>query len=133
MQHVDIDEQALADMGEADPDEPIVMLNLLKFREVALDGFGVDGMSGEAAFRHYGVLNAAEGVQYGAEPIWLGTAHRTVTGGEDWDLGILVRYPSRQHFIDKVADPAYREIAQIRAAAVADSRLIELSQRIPAP
>ncbi len=67
-------------------------------------------------------------MQYGSEPIWLGSAHRTVIGAEDWDLAILVSYPTRQHFIDKLADPTYQEIAKIRSAALEDSRLIELTQ-----
>ncbi len=36
-------------MAAADPDEPVVMLNLLRYREVAEIGFGVDGLSGRDA------------------------------------------------------------------------------------
>lgn len=125
------DDSALAAMATADPDEPIVMLNLLKFRELALDGFGVDGLSGQDAFRRYGELNAEEDVRYGGQPMWLGPAHRTIIGEQDWDLAILVKYPTRKHFTDKLADPKYREIAKIRSAALADSRLIELTQLLP--
>lgn len=132
MQHLDVNDQALAEMRQADPAEPIVMLNLLKFRERALEGFGVDGMSGQEAFRRYGELNNAADVRYDNEPIWLGPAHRTIIGDEDWDLAILVRYPSRQHFIDKVSDPKYQEVSKVRTAALADSRLIELTQLLPA-
>ena len=132
MQHLDVNDQALAEMRQADPAEPIVMLNLLKFRGRALEGFGVDGMSGQEAFRRYGELNNAADVRYDNEPIWLGPAHRTIIGDEDWDLAILVRYPSRQHFIDKVSDPKYQEVSKVRTAALADSRLIELTQLLPA-
>ena len=119
-------------MRQADPDEPVVMLNLLKFRERALTGFGVDGMSGQEAFRRYGELNNAANVRYDSDPVWLGSAHRTIIGTEEWDLAILVRYPSRQHFIDKVSDPKYQEISKVRAAALAASSLIELTQLLPA-
>lgn len=132
MGHIEVDDQALEQMRQVDPDEPVVMLNLLKFREHALTGFGVDGMSGQEAFRRYGELNNAADVRYESEPIWLGPAHRTIIGSEEWDLAILVRYPSRQHFIDKVSDPKYQEISKVRAAALADSRLIELTQLLPA-
>ena len=131
--HIEANELALAAMRTGDPDAPIVMLNMLKFREKALDGFGVDGMTGGEAFRRYGELNGANGVTYGAEPIWAGPAHHTIIGDEDWDLVILVRYPSRRHFLDKLADPTYREIARIRAAALADSRLVELTQLLARP
>ena len=132
MGHIEINDQALEQMRQADPDEPVVMLNLLKFREHALTGLGVDGMSGQEAFRRYGELNNAADVHFESEPIWLGPAHRTIIGPEEWDLAILVRYPSRQHFIDKVSDPRYQEISRVRAAALADSRLIELTQLLPA-
>jgi uncharacterized protein (DUF1330 family) len=131
--YIEANDLALAEMRTGDPEAPIVMLNMLKFRAKALDGFGVDGMTGGEAFRRYGELNAKNGVTYGAEPIWAGRADHTIIGDEDWDLVILVRYPSRQHFVDKVADPTYREIARIRAAALADSRLVELTQLLPRP
>lgn len=133
MGNIEVDDQALEQMRQAEPDEPVVMLNLLKFRERALTGFGVDGMSGQEAFRRYGELNNAANVRYDSEPVWLGPAHRTIIGTEEWDLAILVRYPSRQHFIDKVSDPKYQEISKVRAAALADSSLIELTQLLPAP
>ena len=77
-------------------------------------------------------MNEADDVRYGSEPVWLGPAHRTIIGDEQWDLAILVRYPTRQHFIDKLDDPTYREISLVRAAALIDSRLIELTQLLPA-
>jgi hypothetical protein len=42
-----------------------------------------------------------------------------------------VRYPTRQHFIDKLDNAKYREIAKVRHAALLDSRAVELSQIIP--
>ena len=128
MAHIDPNPEALDAMRTADPAEPIVMLNMLKFRDVALPGFGVDGMSGRDAFMRYGALNDSSDVRYDNEPIWFGPAHRTVIGDEQWDLVILVRYPTRQHFIDKVSDPKYLEISKVRSAALADSRLVELTQ-----
>ena len=128
MPHVEANDTAIDAMRLLDPSESIVMLNLLKFRDVALEGYGVDGMSGSQAFRRYGELNDAENVKFGSEPIWMGLAKNTVIGDEDWDLAILVRYPSRQHFIDKLDNARYREISKVREAALLDSRLVELSQ-----
>ena len=42
MPHVEANDAALDAMRTLDPTESVVMLNLLKFREFALDGFGVD-------------------------------------------------------------------------------------------
>ena len=128
MPHVEANDTAIDAMRLLDPSESIVMLNLLKFRDVALEGYGVDGMSGSQAFRRYGELNDAEDVKFGSEPIWMGLAKNTVIGDEDWDLALLVRYPSRQHFIDKLDNAKYREISKVREAALLDSRLVELSQ-----
>jgi uncharacterized protein (DUF1330 family) len=128
MTHVEANDAALDAMRLLDPLEPVVMLNLLRFRDVALDGFGVDGMTGSQAFRRYGELNDQEDVKFGSEPIWMGLAQNTVIGDEDWDLAILVRYPTRQHFIDKLDNAKYREISKVREAALLDSRLVELTQ-----
>ena len=132
MFHIDANEEALEAMRQADPSQPIVMLNLLRFRDQALEGFGVDGLTGLQAFQRYGQLNEGEGVRFDSEPIWLGLSNRTIIGDEQWDVAILVRYPTRQHFIDKLDDPTYREISLVRAAALIDSRLIELTQLLPA-
>jgi uncharacterized protein (DUF1330 family) len=128
MPHLEANDASLDAMRLLDPDESVVMLNLLKFRDFALDGFGVDGMTGSQAFRRYGELNDEEDVKFGSEPIWMGLAKNTVIGEEDWDLAILVRYPTRQHFIDKLDNAKYREISKVREAALLDSRLVELSQ-----
>jgi hypothetical protein len=50
MTHVEANDAALDAMRLLDPLEPVVMLNLLRFRDVALDGFGVDGMTGSQAY-----------------------------------------------------------------------------------
>jgi len=38
---------------------------------------------------------------------------------------IVVHYPTRKQFVEMINDPDYQAIAPIRAAALADSRLIE--------
>jgi uncharacterized protein (DUF1330 family) len=131
MPHVEANDAAIDAMRLLDPHESVVMLNLLKFRDVALEGYGVDGMTGGQAFRRYGELNEAEDVKFGSEPIWMGLGKNSIIGDEEWDLAILVRYPTRQHFIDKLDNAKYREISKVREAALLDSRLIELSQLIP--
>jgi uncharacterized protein (DUF1330 family) len=119
---------ALTDMASRNSDEPVYMLNLLKYRTIAAAGAGVDGKSGQAAYEIYGQKFAELNPRFGGEPIWMGSAHASVIGEEDWDTVILVRYPTRQHFLDMLADPDYQAIAPIRAAALADSRLVETSQ-----
>ncbi len=131
MGSVHSDREALAAMANADPDEPVVMLNLLRYREQAETGYGVDGLSGREAYEIYGKRFAELFSQYGGEPIWMGRAHNSIIGAEEWDIVILVRYPTRRQFVDMFNAPEYLEIAPIRAAALADSRLIEMSQLLP--
>ena len=61
----------------------------------------------------------------------MGRAHHSIIGTEAWDIVILVRYPTRRQFVAMFNDADYLKIAPIRAAALADSRLIEMSQLLP--
>ena len=118
-------------MGEGDPNEPVVMLNLLKYRELAESGFGVDGLTGREAYSKYGQAFAELNPRFGGEPIWMGRVHHSIIGDDDWDICILVRSPTRKKFVDMMNDADYQAIAPMRAAALADSRLIEMSQLLP--
>ena len=71
---VHADRDAVAKMSAKNPDEPVVMLNLLRYRDVAEPGHGVDGLPGEDAYREYGRRFAALNQGFGSEPIWMGRA-----------------------------------------------------------
>ncbi|MFC3230815.1 DUF1330 domain-containing protein [Marinibaculum pumilum] len=131
MAPIDVDADALEAMAGGDPDEPVVMLNLLRYRETAQPGHGVDGLSGRQAYEVYGRRFACLHPRFGGEPVWMGRPSRSLIGGEAWDLVILVRYPTRRQFVEMLNDPDYQAIAPIRAAALADSRLIETRQLLP--
>ena len=131
MEAVDFDAAALEAMAGGDPDEPVVMLNLLRYRDVAQPGHGVDGLSGRDAYGVYGQRFAELNPRFGGEPIWMGRAGSTVIGDETWDVVMLVRYPTRRQFVAMLKDPDYQAIAPIRAAALADSRLVETTQLLP--
>lgn len=131
MEYLHADADRLKQMADGDPDEPVVMLNLLKYREVAESGFGVDGLSGQAAYRIYGEKFAELNPRFGGEAVWMGRAGHTVIGADDWDIVILVRYPKRSSFLAMFNDPDYQAIAPIRAAALVDSRIIETNQLVP--
>ena len=122
--------EKLQDLAARSGDEPIVMLNLLRYRSRAESRYGVDGMSGEEAYREYGRRFAKLHPRFGGEAIWMGRPHDVVIGmeGEAWDLTILVRYPTREEFISMLADPEYQSISPIRTAALSDARLIEMSE-----
>ena len=100
MGHVNKNDDALAAMAEGDPDEPVVMLNLLKYRDVAESGHGVDGMTGREAYSAYGRAFAELNPRFGGAPIWMGRGLNSIIGDESWDVVILVRYPTRRQFVD---------------------------------
>lgn len=76
---------------------PVVMVNLMKFRETSLDG---DGSGWDAYVRYSkGVNHLIRGV--GGGIIWTGDAKGASFGPErfgDWDFVALVRYPSKAAF-----------------------------------
>jgi len=133
MASIKTSDAALSKMAEGHPDEPITMLNLLKYRPTAAMGFGVDGMSGQDAYRVYGKKFADLNPRFGGQPVWMGQANNTIIGDEEWDVVILVHYPTRKQFVDMMADPDYRAIAPIRAAALEDSRLVEMRELLNNP
>ena len=128
--YIDVEKGALELMSEGNLESPVIMLNLLKYLNFAKKGFGVDGLTGREAYEVYGRKFAKFHPQYGGEPIWMGRVHNSIIGIDDWDITILVRYPKRKNFIDMFNDPAYKAIAPIRAAALKDSRIIEMTELI---
>ena len=132
MSDVNTNTEALQSMSRGAADEPVYMLNLIKYRDTAEPGFGVDGLSGQEAYREYGKKFAALNPRFGGKPIWMGKALNSIIGSEEWDVVILVHYPTRRQFVDMLNDPDYQAIAPIRAAALADSRLVETTQLLPA-
>lgn len=109
-------------------DKPINMLNLVRLRERAdyPDGRAATGAEAYAA---YGRESGPVFAKVGGAILWRGGFEAVLIGPEDeaWDHVFIARYPSAAAFLAMVTDPAYREAVKHRQAAVADSRLIRLS------
>jgi uncharacterized protein (DUF1330 family) len=105
---------------------PVVMLNMLRFRETADYPDGRPGVSGREAYAHYSEAASRLVAQVGGSLVWIGDAQGSVIGppDEQWDRIFLVRYPSIETFLDMIGSAAYREIVVHRSAALLDSRLI---------
>jgi uncharacterized protein (DUF1330 family) len=110
-------------------DEPIMMLNLLCFREKAAYDDGREA-TGAEAYEAYGRESAPVFHRVGGEIIWRGKPEVMLIGPEDqhWDLIFVARYPSAGAFLEMVTDPRYREAVKHRQAAVLDSRLIRTTE-----
>ncbi|MGK2932438.1 MAG: DUF1330 domain-containing protein [Solirubrobacterales bacterium] len=125
------DENQVSKLTESTDENPVVMVNLLKFREEA---GGIDqGMSGAEAYGKYSmeVQRFLEGV--GGKVLTAVASVDSIIGPEEaeWDMTILVQYPNRQAFLKMVTDPGYLAIAGHRTAALADSRLILSNSVLP--
>ena len=113
-------------LAASDDAGPVVMLNLLRFKERA-DGIDAgDGISGGEAYARYGTAVRRFLERFSARILLAAAPSECVIGpyeGE-WDLVLAVEYPSRNAFLEMTSDPEYLEIHAHRAAALADSRLI---------
>ena len=91
------------------PDQgPVVMLNLIKFKR----GGGVK------AFGQYSALVTPLIEQRGGRVLYSGRAAELLAGDADWDLVVLVEYPSRRAFVDMFTSHEYQEAHQHREAAL---------------
>jgi uncharacterized protein (DUF1330 family) len=120
--------RALRDVG---PDGAVVMLNLLKFRERANYPAGsphAPCSGAEAYHRYQTAFVETVGDVSGAEVVWEGSVDGPFIGGasQDWDKCLLVRYPSRQHFLAMMADAAYREALVHRYAGLERTILLQM-------
>ena len=109
-------------------DEPILMLNLVRFRDAATYEGG-ERVSGAEAYRRYGAASAPVFERVGGSIAWRGDPQCVLIGPTDerWDVAFIAHYPSAAAFLDMVTDSAYREAVKHRQAAVATSRLIRLA------
>ncbi|MES9537483.1 MULTISPECIES: DUF1330 domain-containing protein [unclassified Actinomadura] len=98
-----------------DPGGPVVMLNLLRFRE-----------GGEKSYARYSkALGGDILARYGAEVLYYGKGSTALVAedGQSWDAVLLVRYPSREVFSRMVADPDFQAVAHFRSEALSEAVL----------
>ena len=100
---------------QEDPGGPVVMLNLLRFR--------ADGR--ESYDRYADALGDRFLARYGAEVLYAGEGSTVLAAepGQEWDMVLLVRYPSREAFSRMVADPEYQEVTHLRSDALVEAVL----------
>ncbi len=107
---------------------PIVMLNLLRFRDKARypQGSSFEGCSGRQAYRRYSDIALEKLYEIGGKPIWMSKAMTSLIApeGEAWDEVLLVKYPSADAFLRMIQMPDYLAATVHREAALEDSRLI---------
>ncbi len=103
--------QYLAD----DPGGPVVMLNLLRFKDGGRELYD----------RYAAALSETFLPKYGAEVLYAGDGSTPLVAeqGQSWDAVLLVRYPSRAAFSQMVADPEYQQVTRFRTDALDEAVL----------
>tara|TARA_B100001248_G_scaffold169690_1_gene128537 strand:- start:426 stop:845 length:420 start_codon:yes stop_codon:yes gene_type:complete len=118
----------MAEFLETGNDEPIYMVNLLKFKDKAEypDKRETD-LSGKEAYAIY-----AEEVQHhlakvGAKSIFGASVKRLMLGEveELWDSVAIATYPNRKAMLEMISDPDYIKSAQHRVAGLKGQLNIE--------
>ena len=111
-------------------DEPVEMLNLVRFRERAAypadHPRATEGLTGAEAYALYGRESAPVLDRVGGSVLWRGTMETMLIGptAERWNAIFVARYPTAGAFLAMVTDPVYRKAVVNRQAAVETSRLI---------
>lgn len=114
-------------------DEPIHMLNLLRFRDRAeypADHPNAEkGWTGRQAYAEYGRTSGPIFQRVGGCIVWRGAFQVMVIGPEDrqWDDGFVAEYPTSAAFLEMITDAEYRKAVVNRTAAVIDCRLIRFN------
>lgn len=132
-QSIDPTASQVRNLRDNGPDGPVVMLNLLKFRDVATypadSGFtAANGAEAYQQYQHAFVVTVGATSQ--AQVLYDGPAQNVVIGDPaakeaDWDKVLIVRYPSRQHFLAMMADADYRKALVHRYAGLERTVLIQ--------
>ena len=111
-------------------DEPIQMLNLLLYRDLAEYPEGHEhadkGWSGRRAYEEYGKTSGPIFTRVGGSIVWRATFQTMVTGPSDrqWHDGFGAQYPNSSAFFEMIKDADYQQAVVNRTAALIDSRLI---------
>src|SRR5438309_7574371 len=100
-------EQQLAGLMASTDDGPVVMLNLLRFKAEA-DGID-EGVSGAEAYARYSVAAEPFLRGVGGQLLWAVQPRLSVIGPSEgeWDLVLLVRYPSVAKFLEMATNEGY--------------------------
>ena len=100
-------------------DGPVVMVNLVRFRERSLDGNG----SGWDAYSRYSKADMPLLKRVGGTILWAGRVEGAAVGdlGDGrWDWVVVVRYPSRAAFLSMKTSPEYALANVDRENAIED-------------
>ncbi len=114
------DEQRAA-MTEPGPDGPIVMVNLLRFRERAAYPDGSDAeLTGRQAYDRYAAAVGTLIGEYGGRFLFAGDVTHLMIGQveELWDEVALAEYPDRAALVAMSTSPEWQAVSHHREAGL---------------
>ncbi len=130
------DSQQSEKMREAGPEGPIVMVNLLKFKEKAEyeDGRETD-LSGREAYLLYARSVSKLITEFGGRVLFVGDVTYLMLGKvEDlWDEVALAEYPNRGALVAMASSDAFQKIAVHRKAGLEGQLNIETVYGVELP
>jgi hypothetical protein len=131
--YLDVTQEAGATFFKRNITGPVIMLNLLRFRDVADYSAAPELMpdepiSGAEAYQKYMDYTLPFLAESGGELVFLGKGGSYLIGPheEQWDFVMLVRQNSVADFMAFSANEAYQVGLGHRTAALADSRLLPI-------
>ena len=130
--HVDPSPENFAAFKALARDEPIHMLNLLRYRDQAEYPEGHEhhgnGWTGRRAYEEYGKTSGPIFTRVGGSIVWRGLFQTMVTGPDAdeivWHDGFVAQYPNSGAFFEMIKDAEYQSAVVNRTAALSDSRLM---------
>lgn len=119
--YVEINQEQFKAFVQLPMDTPVVMLNLLKFKDTVPE----TGLSGAESYKAYMKQAMPFFAKANAEVLFLGKPQTMLIGPEDealWDKILLIKYNTIADFLEMVKAEGYP--AHLRKQALSDSRLI---------
>lgn len=134
--YIEPTEEAAIKLFSQDIKGEIIMLNLIKYKEIAdySDFPELDPgkeISGEQAYQTYMKHTQPFLSESGGELMFVGSAENYFIGPPDisWDLVFLVKQKSLQNFMAFATNTEYLKGIGHRTAAIADSRLLPIQSK----
>ena len=114
---------------EGPEDTPVVMLNLLSFKDEA-DG-GNEGMTGQSSYGLYAEKMRKFVESKGGRFIWAGRVDSMLIGESDAEFHVaaLVEYPNRKAFLEVATSAHVAEIGEDRKKGLAGQWLIATTEQ----
>ena len=128
------DMQVAIDFFSVEEDGPFIMLNLLKFKDVAeYDDESQSDTSGAAAYQLYGSVATQCIQKVGGRLIFSGQVTGLLLGEieENWDMVALVEYPSLEAFRSMTTLPEFVEASEHRKAGLEGQLNIKVKSNSP--